>query len=128
MKLNVKILIEVAACLVALALSSYLIMNLIYADFAFSWAFWIVPACFLIDGFVLAVFVKKHENTPPKVGALLLVKMLKFISLIAFALIAILCCTQIPVVAFVVFFAVNYIFYLLYESIILIKLNKNHKK
>ncbi|MDR1653103.1 MAG: hypothetical protein LBS01_05545 [Prevotellaceae bacterium] len=128
MKFSIKILIEVAVCLLAIALSAYFLIRLIDSDFTFSRAFWFVTAFFFADGFVLAYFAEKYKNTPPKIAALLLVKTLKFIGLIAFAVIAVWGRVHLPIVAFIVFFAVNYIFYLIYESIILIKLNKNNAK
>ena len=125
MKLYQKILFQIFACLLALSLSAYFVCNWIWADFGFPLLFWIAPAFFMLNGIVLAFFAKRYENEPLPAHFFLVVKMPKLFCVLIFTVIAFFMFEKTALLSFYVFFILLYLFYLLYESLILIKLNKN---
>ncbi|MDR0828924.1 MAG: hypothetical protein LBN95_02280 [Prevotellaceae bacterium] len=118
-----RIIIEICICLLALQLAAYFVFNLFYANTAFPLVFLAVPMFFLLDGIVLARFAKKHQETPPTPAKLLSVKMIKLFGVIIVFIIGIILYRD-----FILFFGTSlmvfYLFYLLYETIILLKLDK----
>ncbi|GHV43195.1 hypothetical protein FACS1894180_1560 [Bacteroidia bacterium] len=118
-----KIILELAVCLLALQAAAYFLFSVIYANAAFPLAFLAVPLFFMADGAVLAVFAKRHETQPPTPANLLAVKMLKFIGGMFVFVVLLYFYRQFGLFFSASFFAM-YLFYLLYETFVLVRIGK----
>ncbi|MDR1544405.1 MAG: hypothetical protein LBS50_08390 [Prevotellaceae bacterium] len=127
MKLFQKILFQVFTSLLLLTAAVCVVCNLIWKNFGIPLMFWIVPAFFMLNGIMLALFAKRYEKKQPPAQMILLVKMPKLF--LALFIIAVAFFfeneTKTPTMPFCTFFLLTYILYDIYESQILLKLNKN---
>jgi hypothetical protein len=118
-----KIIIEIAVCLIVLQLAAYFLFSVIYENITFPLLFLLVPLFFFINGVVLARYAEKHKDTPATSSQLLSLKMIKLIGgMLVFIIVVML--NRPLIIFFGLNFMVFYLFFLTYETIILLRLNK----
>jgi hypothetical protein len=122
-----KIIIEIAICLIVLQLAAYFLFSVIYTNIAFPLLFLLLPLFFVINGIVLAKYAEKHAEIPATPSQLLSLKMVKLIGGM-FVFIIVVLLNKSLILFFGLNFFVFYLFFLVYETIILLKLNKGSGK